>query len=138
MSLKFILLILGFLIVGSAVPANAMSAKAYEGLEKTATMISTPYANAKSCGLKRTANKLFGLFGKLATMCGPRETQLIKLERILGKAKPDSNCDDLDAVESVAILNIGVLELQFSVLDLGRSLGNRKSCEEYFDELGKK
>lgn len=140
MALKFkcIVLILGFIIFGSAVPVNAMSAKAYEGLESIANRISTPYANAKSCDLKRTANKLFGLFGKLAGMCGPRETQLIKLERILGNAKPDANCDDLDAVERGAIFQINLVELQTAVLDLEIALGGSKICEKHFDKFKRK
>ena len=134
-SLKFFSLALFLLSFAAIQPVNAMSDEAFKGLEKEAQNISTRYATAKKCGLQRTAKKLFDMFGKTASLCEPRETQLIKLERILASAKAKGKCNDLDKVEQDVLNALNFMNFHYAALDLNFALGGNDVCGEYFIEL---
>ena len=84
---------------------------------------------------QRTAKKLFDMFGKTASLCEPRETQLIKLERILASAKAKGKCNDLDKVEQDVLNALNFMNFHYAALDLNFALGGNDVCGEYFIEL---
>ena len=135
-SAKIFSLVFCLLFFATIQPVIAMSEKAYESLEVLAERISTPYASAKECGLSRTAEKLFDAFSRTVMICELRETQLIKLERILSSAKGTGKCDDLEKVEKEAIAQITLTQMTADLTEIRRSVdGATFSCGSYLPIL---